>query len=353
MKKLLYIGHAYHNKTKSTKFLQDILATKYEVEKFDFDPYNDSFEIFEKLRGKKFDVVVIFQIMPSIKELKKYLTFDKINFFPMYDGAGDLDSELWREYAECNIINFSKTLHEECLKRGFASFYIQYFPKPLEINSLGDGKEVFFWQRINLINPDTIEKVVGIENINRLYLHNAPDPCQSSVEPSQALEGKTEITTWFDTKDDLLNQMQKAALYFAPRHLEGIGMSFLEAMAMGRCVIAPDNPTMNEYIVNGKTGYLYDLNNPQKIELGNIPQIQDNTIKYIENGYQDWEKNKLVILDWVNLKASPNKIKMWIYYNKVNILKNIFSIRNEYSAGKKRKVIRILGLKLSLKVKQK
>ena len=31
MKKLLYIGHAYHNKTKSTQFLKEMFAQKYEI----------------------------------------------------------------------------------------------------------------------------------------------------------------------------------------------------------------------------------------------------------------------------------------------------------------------------------
>lgn len=350
MKRLLYIGHAYHNKTKSTQFLQDIFSEQYEVEKFDFDPYNDSFEIFKSLNGKRFDVVVIFQIMPSIKELKKYLSFDKINFFPMYDAAGDLDSELWQEYSECNIINFSKTLHKECLKRGFSSYYIQYFPKPIEVNSLGDEKSVFFWQRLNSINIETILKVIDYENINKLYLHNAPDPCHNFVEPPAELNDKTEISTWFEKKEDLLNQIQKAAVYFPPRHFEGIGMSFLEAMAMGRCVIAPNNPTMNEYIVNGVTGYLYDINNPAKISLDNIGQIQNNTKKYIEKGYANWEKNKFVLLDWIKNKPSPNRLKMYFYYNKINFWKILFSMYNEYTLTNKRKVVRFLGLKFSWKL---
>ena len=39
MKTLLYIGHAFHNKTKSSQFIQDLLATKYEITKFDFNPF--------------------------------------------------------------------------------------------------------------------------------------------------------------------------------------------------------------------------------------------------------------------------------------------------------------------------
>ena len=84
MKKLLYIGHDFHNKTKSTQFLQDLFAEKYKVEKFNFDPYNEDFSKFKQLKGKNYDVVILFQIMPSIKLLKKYIFSYKIGLFNVF-----------------------------------------------------------------------------------------------------------------------------------------------------------------------------------------------------------------------------------------------------------------------------
>lgn len=70
MKKLLYVKHAFHNKTKSNDFLQEIIKTGYEIEFFDYDNDNDTPEKFRELEGKEFDTVVLFQIMPPISELK-------------------------------------------------------------------------------------------------------------------------------------------------------------------------------------------------------------------------------------------------------------------------------------------
>ena len=350
MKKLLFVGHSYHNKTKSSQFIQELFQKSYEIEKFDFNPYSDSLQKFQQLDGKSYDVVVLWQIMPSVKMLKKYLTYDRIVYFPMYDGCVDVNDELWLEYADVNIINFSKTLHAQLFKRGFSSYYIQYFPKPLPVNNFGDENSVFLWQRVKYINANTVLDVLGLDNIKKLYLHNAPDPEQIFIEPPALLEDKTEITTWFDTKEDLINQIQKAAIYFAPRYLEGIGMSFLEAMAMGRCVIAPNNPTMNEYITNGETGYLYEIGDTKKITLADIKKIQDNTIKYIEKGYKNWEENKYSILDWVQRKPNPNRVKIWKCYKGKTLVRKIFSIRNDFSNGKKHKVLYFLGIKLSIRV---
>ena len=358
MKKLLYIGHAYHNKTKSTQFLQEIFKCKYDITTFDFDPYKETFAKFEDLNGQKFDIVVLFQIMPDILKLKEYLSFDKIAFFPMYDGAPRLDNIIWDKYRECNIINFSKKLHEDCKKYGLSSYYIQYFPKPKEISNMGDEKSVFLWQRIEQINPNTVEKSIGIENINYLYHHQVPDPEHKLKLPSKNFEGKVQVSTWFDNKDEMDKYIQECAIYFAPRKLEGIGMSFLEAMAMGRCVIAPNYPTMNEYIQNGVNGYLYkNLKQPQKIKIKNIRKIQENAHKYIENGYKEWEKNKYKILDWIenDVKLNTNEDLMDSKLNVKNSKKiSITLLKKVYT--KKYLILYILDfipIKIRKKIKEK
>lgn len=331
-KKLLYVGHAYHNKTKSTHFLLDMFAEIYEVIKFDFDPYCDSFEKFEELAGNVFDIVILFQIMPSLSYLKKYIKSDKFIFFPMYDGAPPLTDDIWYEYKDCNIINFSKTLHDECKRVGLSSYYIQYFPKPEPIENWGDEFSIFLWQRLEKISPNLLEKLLEPEKINMLYLHQVPDPSQKVIEPSESWNNKVKISKWFDTKEELKAQIAQASIYIAPRHLEGIGMSFLEAMAMGRCVIAPNNPTMNEYIKDGITGFLYDVTNPQKIELKNIRKIQRNTFEYIEKGYKKWEKSKYKILDWLESDVNSNRniSKIEKYLTKYEIKKKQIKISITY-----------------------
>ena len=52
-------------------FLKDILESQYEVEYFDYDPYTQTDASFSTLKGKKYDILVIFQIMPDIKLFEK------------------------------------------------------------------------------------------------------------------------------------------------------------------------------------------------------------------------------------------------------------------------------------------
>ena len=56
MKSLLFIGHEFHQKTKSADFLKDLLSEKYEVESIYLNP--DENYSFENLAGKSYDVVI-------------------------------------------------------------------------------------------------------------------------------------------------------------------------------------------------------------------------------------------------------------------------------------------------------
>ena len=64
MKKMLYIGHNYHNKTKSTEFLIELFKEKYIVEEADHTIYANDISIQKNLKNKHYDVIVLFQILP-------------------------------------------------------------------------------------------------------------------------------------------------------------------------------------------------------------------------------------------------------------------------------------------------
>ena len=299
-KKLLYIDHSFHNKTKSAQFLEELLCSAYDVETCDFDPYDKNPDIiFDSFTGRDFDVLVLFQVMPNIKKLKEQISFKYPVFFPMFDASGGLDDAFWEQYREFNIINFSYSLHKRLLKLGLSSYYIQYFPKPIETFDFGDPAHVFFWQRVTDLGIDMVEKLLKKNSYNRIHLHRVLDPFQTFRSPSRCIADKVEYSDWYDTREEMLKDVESCAFYIAPRLYEGIGMSFLEAMAMGRCVIAPNFPTMNEYIVHGENGFLYDYHYPKSIRINNIDRIQKNAYEYVKEGYAQWEVNKYKILDWL------------------------------------------------------
>jgi glycosyltransferase involved in cell wall biosynthesis len=180
--------------------------------------------------------------------------------------------------------------------------YIQYFP---DVNEFIPGKEneIFFWQRISNLNFSVLKKLLGKVKFN-IHIHKAVDPGHEFFMPEKEDIEYYNITfsDWFEKKSDFLELIKSKSIYFAPRLTEGIGQSFLEAMSMGKAVVAPDKPTMNEYITNNYNGYLYDFNNPQKINFRDVKKVQENAYKYMKEGNVTWNKEKIRIIDFIKKK---------------------------------------------------
>lgn len=318
MKRLLYIGHEYHAKTKSVAFLLDILQQEYELEFCTVDPLlSTSVDGLSSIEQKTYDVLLCFQVMPSIVEIKKHLSFKRGVLFPMYDfyySSTPLDNPIWNEYRDFLTINFSRALHYDLSKAGFCSRYIQYFPKPADSFDWGDERAVYLWQRVSDINIYLVDSLLGNYDYRKIHIHQAIDPGQNLVPiPDNYFKTKeVSLSTWYENSEESRNSISQAAIYMAPRYHEGIGLSFLEAMAMGRCVIAMDNPTMNEYIVHGQSGLLYPMHDPHKPLEGtwDIRYIQRNAYEYVSKGYDEWEKNKGSMLQWMRDELTIDSVKL-------------------------------------------
>lgn len=297
-RKLVYIGHSYHNKTKSTVFLIDYLKKFFDVDVVLDESWNGGSAPDLSFIDESYLGVIFFQLLPS-REIIRSIKNDNIIYFPMYDQSGRLELNYWNDYRDLKIINFSNTLGQKLKRWGFESMYIQYFPDMQDFIP-GKKDEVFFWQRLTAVAISTIIRLLDKEKV-KIHIHKAIDPGQEFIAPKKEDENKFQITysDWFDTREEMWDVIKQKGVYIAPREYEGIGMSFLEAMSMGKAVIAVNNPTMNEYIEHGKTGYLYDLKNPKEIDLSNIEEVQKNTYKYMQEGYQQWEEDKRKIIEFI------------------------------------------------------
>ena len=74
---------------------------------------------------------------------------------------------------------------------------------------------------------------------------------------NQALRAQNVIKTsgTVDT-NQLINYYKEADLVVLPSRWEGNGIPQMESLALGRPIIVPDAPPMNERIIDGETGYL-------------------------------------------------------------------------------------------------
>lgn len=297
---LLYIGHPYHLRSKSVDFLKARLEREFDIDyvESELDCTFPTAKV-ASIPRTHYDVCVCLQVMPSMVEIRKRVSFGKGIFFPMADyyyGITGPDSPIWGEYADFRIILFSRKVYDELKSRGFDVEYIQYFPKPIDVKDEGDARGVWFWQRITHLNVYTILSVMRNFPISRLHIHKAVDPGEQFILlPTAYQKGfGVSYSTWYDTRAQMQEDMDRYAIYFAPRAIEGIGLSYLEAMAHGRCVIAHDDTCANEYIEHGKTGFLYDFHKADETALNITPEdvrrVQKNVRKYIRKGYEQWSK---------------------------------------------------------------
>jgi len=270
--------------------------------------------------------------------LIKNISYHKLFFFPMYDACSKWQIEKWVGLYKCHIVCFSKALYNRLLDYGFQASYFQYFPQISEIPLInGDTQSCFHWFRRSEIKTHILPKLLPF--LQKIYLHQAPDPFFSVNDNNIPTDMDISISQWFNNKNDLYNIMQNSALYLCPRPQEGIGMSFLEAMAQARCVVAPNIPTMNEYIKHKVTGILYDINNPQAIDITEqeIRNIQNNTSEFMQAGYEKWSEDKYKLLDMIcgDTQIFLPKPTQYFTHILLRLIKNPFKVRRLFQEFKK------------------
>ena len=116
-------------------------------------------------------------------------------------------------------------------------------------------------------------------------------------------------SSWYDTREKMLRDMDRFAIYFAPRWIEGIGLAYLEAMARGRCVVANRDTTHDEYITHGETGFLYEITSKDKcvnLTVEDVKRVQRNAHEFIKKGYDQWKTRLARLHCEFEVDARPN-----------------------------------------------
>ena len=294
------IDHSYHATTQSTRFLPDLLSRRFEVEEIAHDGWKGGGAPDLRHLDGTYSAVVFLQLISE--EMLQQVRCPNVVFVPMFDTAvneslGFWDA-LWRRGVR--ILNFSASLHEGCLRLGFDSLAVRYYPEPAP--TVADAREVsvFFWERVSSIDLDLVLTLTG-HSLQSLHHHRAPDPSQPRREvlPRQLRGLRYTSSEWFRDREEYRQKVREKSVYIAPRPFEGIGMSYLEAMAMGKAVVAADSPTMNEYITNGVNGYLFNVSRPRPIDFRNLAKVGAAANESVRRGFEEWQRQQEVILGWI------------------------------------------------------
>ncbi len=241
--KLLFIDHECHKKTRSAEFFLSVVRKTFSVVEHYYSHY---YQTGAQKVAKDCDIVVIWEF--PISRWRFFFPGKRNVFVPMYDNEW---ASYWQwkriAWSGMGVISFCDKVTEHARRCGVTNILdVRYFPDPDSLpKEKGDPKRVFLWER-GEITQSVVEKL---------------------FPPSDGYIFDVKRADEFLERDAYLARIAKCGIVIAPRRKEGIGMSFLEAMAMGKCVVANDDATMNEYIENGKTGVLFALG-----ERGNVDE---------------------------------------------------------------------------------
>ena len=298
--RILLVDHACHRTTKSFDFFAALLRRRFEVETF---YYNQAYRV--RIPADKVawaDTIVYLEFLPSrfrIAEPGK-----RCVFVPMYDNEWGSRWQ-WRRIAESGmaVVSFCGRITEHARKCGVKDLLDVRFalpPSPAPGNPrvavLWDRGQVGIGQVRRLFAPSDLDKLIVVR---RPGGGKAPEPIPDEVREAYHIvlhEGD------YLPDEEYRALLAEPGVYIAPRFKEGIGMTFLEALAAGKLVVSHRDATMDESIEDGVDGRLVDMRNPGRITLPETPV--DVRLERARQRHERWKADSASILDFLSRSAS-------------------------------------------------
>lgn len=148
-----------------------------------------------------------------------------------------------------------------------------------------------------------------IDDYSDLYLMIVGDASLSErdIETKQKIEHYLSNDKYKDriiltgSRNDIPELLKISDIFILPSYREGMPRSIIEAMAMGKPVIATNIRGCREEVVDGETGFLVNVNSPKEIyeAIGKLLDNQDLAQKFGTNGRKRAERyfNEQKVLD--------------------------------------------------------
>lgn len=205
---------------------------------------------------------VYFYVPPPFEFVRR---FDRqVVWIPMWDSARHYSYFYWRRVPRnIRIVAFSAALARRARAAGLEVLQLQYFSNPDTLSPVQWGREriAFYWNRTGLVSPEFLRHWCAALRVDRLLFKPDLDPFIDQraffTLPDRMGDTKVEVIPHTKRREDYFRLTAPANIFLAPRSHEGIGLTFIEALARGCAVFAFDGATMNEYVQHGLTGFLF------------------------------------------------------------------------------------------------
>jgi hypothetical protein len=204
----------------------------------------------------------VFYMFPPPPELAS--TPDaRIVWIPMWDQARSYDQGWWEALpGQIRVVALSDAVSERARAAGLHTLDLRFHLDPALFGEAEwtHGRVAAYWNRTGMLSPAALERLCKALSLDRLIFRDQLDP---RIPPEMRYDlperlGDTEVISIApSSREEYLEITEPANIHIAPRASEGVGVTFLEAMARGCCVLAYDAPTMNEYIRDEENGLLF------------------------------------------------------------------------------------------------
>lgn len=267
--KILFVDHACHRKTRSADFFLDLLREDHEVVVHYYERCYDCRLPSDQVAAA--DLVIFWEFLPGRYRIG--IPGKRCVFVPMYDNEWGSVWQ-WRRIAASGmaVISFSRAITEHARKCGVKNLLdVRYAFDPEKYKgTVGDPRRALYWDRGDF-----------------------PESCIRSLFAPGAID-ELVVQRDFVPASDYASFVAGFGIYVAPRAKEGIGMSFLEQQARGKCVIAHNAPTMSEAIVDGTSGLLRDFHSAESnpITAEEIAAIHKTVPAAAKEAYATWQKDR-------------------------------------------------------------
>ena len=203
---------------------------------------------------------IVFWAMHPPPQLLKDSNYN-ITWVPMYDDVMWNRLSFWKKFQKSfKIIAYSKWISNLTVDLGFKTMEVKYFENPNSVEQArwDNGNNIFYWNRSGLLNKEQLKSICDTLNAKTLIFRDHLDYYAHKKQQIR-LENKIGDTDVINLDmcsnlEKYMDYLSRCNIFIAPRLFEGIGLTFLEAMARGMVVLSPNSPTMNEYIINNVNG---------------------------------------------------------------------------------------------------
>lgn len=246
-----FLTHPHHRYTQSFDWIEEAIGFPMRI------LYGDEATLREylpSLQEQPPKLLILFQL----EHLAAWAScFCPVLVFPMHDFTRMTPDGYLASLRGVEWISFSRFLHQRLSSLGLSSQYLQYAPDPSKFLQVSweKGARAYFWERVPAeLDDQAVQGLLSGLGVGSLEVRRLGD---AQFGQGQSAETRKKAERSWQNPQDYIRQLANYNVYVAPRRFEGIGMTFLEAMAMGMCVVTENQSTANEYILSGKSGILY------------------------------------------------------------------------------------------------